>query len=153
MGKTILDSINIEITCINVASDSEIALQWIRSSRKLSIFVTSQKDRILRLKTQIEAKSIPVHLFHVPTHNPADVGTRGTTASLISEHDWVRGPRWLEHDQQTWLIRSIDNLSSDQSDEEIEDNQHVNDETTNESAESSCLIIDLARFSRYKTAL
>ncbi|KAK6735714.1 hypothetical protein RB195_018755 [Necator americanus] len=112
------------------------------------------KDRILRLKTQIEVKSIPVHLFHVPTHhNPADVGTRGTTASLISEHDWVRGPRWLECDQQTWLIRSIDNLSSDQSYEEIEDNQHVNVEATNESAESFLLIIDLARFSRYKTAL
>ncbi|KAK6750546.1 hypothetical protein RB195_002489 [Necator americanus] len=154
MAKTILDSINIEIISVNVASDSEIALQWIRSSRKLPIFVTNQKDRILRLKTQIEVKSIPVHLFHVPTHhNPADVGTRGTTASLISDHDWVRGPRWLEHDQQTWLIRSIDNLSCDQFYEEIEDNQHVNVETTNESAESSRLIIDLARFSRYKTAL
>ncbi|KAK6736395.1 hypothetical protein RB195_019213 [Necator americanus] len=154
MAKTILDSINIEIISVNDASDSEIALQWIRSSRKLPIFVTNQKDRILRLKTQIEVKSIPVHLFHVPTHhNPADVGTRGTTASLISDHDWVRGPRWLEHDQQTWLIRSIDNLSCDQFYEEIEDNQHVNVETTNESAESSRLIIDLARFSRYKTAL
>ncbi|KAK6761333.1 hypothetical protein RB195_022408 [Necator americanus] len=85
MAKTILDSINIEIIRVNVASDSEIALQWIRSSRKLPIFVTNQKDRILRLKTQIEVKSIPVHLFHVPTrHNPADVGTRGTTASLIT---------------------------------------------------------------------
>ncbi|KAK6762425.1 hypothetical protein RB195_023226 [Necator americanus] len=89
MAKTILDSINAEIVCVKVASDSEIAK--------------------LKALTKLN--------------------------------------------QQSWLIRCIDSLGSYESYEEMEDNKHVNVESTNRSAKSSPSIADLARFSRYRTAL
>ncbi|CAJ0606944.1 unnamed protein product [Cylicocyclus nassatus] len=154
MANNILQAITTQLCAINIASDSEIALFWIKSSRKLPTFVSNQKERISKLKAHLESRCVPVHFYHIATqHNPADVGTRGITAMAGSEHDWVRGPKWLENDPQSWLLKSIDSLRSDYSYEEIDDKKQVAAEIIVDAPLPSRVVIDLQRFSRYKTAL
>ncbi|KAK6028965.1 hypothetical protein OSTOST_04935 [Ostertagia ostertagi] len=82
---------------VNIVTDSEVALCWIKSSRKLPVFVSNQCVRIHKLRSQIESENVTVQFFHVPTsYNPADAGTRGLSKEQIISSAWVKGPCWLE---------------------------------------------------------
>ncbi|EYB96025.1 hypothetical protein Y032_0154g2997 [Ancylostoma ceylanicum] len=109
LSKAVASNMNGHIEEINIVTDSEIALCWLKSSKKLPIFVSNQRERIVDIREQLKSEAIPMQFFHVDTaHNPANVGTRGLTAEQIDKHDWVRGPRWLEHDPETWPLKPID---------------------------------------------
>ncbi|KAK6735924.1 hypothetical protein RB195_018905 [Necator americanus] len=155
LGKSILQNLDHNIDHFNLVTDSEIALQWINSSRKLPTFIINQKDRIEKIKSQVESKGISVNFFHVPTHtNPADAGTRGLTSSQLDSHNWVRGPQWLALEPSSWKLRSIDTLNGKEIMEEMEtfENPHVEEsESNNDNANS--MFVDLSRFSRFRTAL
>ncbi|KAK6028966.1 hypothetical protein OSTOST_04936 [Ostertagia ostertagi] len=85
------------VETVNIVTDSEVALCWIKSSRKLPVFVSNQCVRIHKLRSQIESENVTVQFFHVPTsYNPADAGTRGLSKEQIINSAWVKGPRWLE---------------------------------------------------------
>ncbi|VDL65790.1 unnamed protein product, partial [Nippostrongylus brasiliensis] len=141
------------ITRASIVTDSEIALYWLNSSKKLPPFVTNQRDRIMKMKNNLETKGIPINFFHVvTTHNPADAGTRGLKADEISNHDWVKGPRWLQNNPDSWPLKSIDCVSKTEEDEIME----ISSQTVITSAKtplSKPQIIDLSRFSNLKKAL
>ncbi|KAK6762531.1 hypothetical protein RB195_023306 [Necator americanus] len=155
LGKSVLENLDHNIDHFNLVTDSEIALQWINSSRKLPAFIINQKDRIEKIKSQVGSKGISVNFFHVPTHNnPADAGTRGLTSSQLDSHIWVKGPQWLALEPSSSKLRSIDTLNGKEIMEEMEtfENPHVEEsESNNDNANSMC--VDLSRFSRFKTAL
>ena len=82
---------------IHMWSDSQIALYWIYSSKRLPQFVS---HRVAEIK-----QSTPAALWkYCPTSdNPADLLTRGLSTEQFNAniHMWMHGPTWL-HDQQQW---------------------------------------------------
>ena len=50
LGKTIVNSSKTDIKEVCIVSDSEIALCWIKSRKKLPVFVANQRERIFSIK-------------------------------------------------------------------------------------------------------
>ncbi|EYB90005.1 hypothetical protein Y032_0224g2703 [Ancylostoma ceylanicum] len=152
LAKTIIGTSRHNISEIYIVSDSEIALYWIKSLKKVPVFVKNQRQRILTLKEQMEANGAKVNFYHVTTdHNPADAGTRGLTAEQINTHEWVRGPRWLTENPAIWPIKSIDATRGET--EEVDIIVASNVQTPNEAKKQESSLIDLARFSEMDKAL
>ncbi|KHJ92975.1 integrase core domain protein [Oesophagostomum dentatum] len=137
---------------VTVSSNSEIALYWTKSSKKLPIFVRNQQERIKTIKQQLETNGVTVNFFHVDTsHNPADAGTRGLTAQQIKDHDWVRGPRWLENLSNSSPLRSIETLTNVIDTEEADIIISTTIDALNNEIHDN--LIDLTRFSKFDTVL
>ncbi|XGW04789.1 hypothetical protein V3C99_015734, partial [Haemonchus contortus] len=140
---------------VNIIADSKVALAWVKTARKLPLFVSNQKERITKLVNQIRVKNINVNFYYVPTtENPADAGTRGLSTEKMSTHSWIRGPKWLTESQNKWPLVSINGIT-----EEIIENviKEVSTATV-EIEETSDIkkptkIIDLKRFSQLNKAL
>ena len=75
---------------IRLWTDSEIALHWLSSPRRLKQFVQNKVDAINRLFG-------PSLWGHTPsTENPADLVSRGCSAqSLFKSSLWLHGPSWI----------------------------------------------------------
>ncbi|EYC34951.1 hypothetical protein Y032_1242g3778, partial [Ancylostoma ceylanicum] len=153
LGATIRSSIRDQISEVSIVSDSEIALYWLKSTKKLPTFVANQCDRIKAIQNDILKGDISTHYYHVVTsHNPADAGTRGLTAIDIANHDWVRGPRWLEKDNTTWPIKSINAIQIPEEDESVSIIPAMNAEIADEDNVHQC-IFQLARYAHLNKAL
>ncbi|VDL79031.1 unnamed protein product [Nippostrongylus brasiliensis] len=139
---------------VNIITDSKVALAWIKSSRKLPVFVANQKERIDNVVKFLRKKHIKVNFYHVPTaENPADAGTRGLSATNWPNHSWLRGPRWLEKTPENWPLTHIDCITEQQSDEsEMETPIAVVEISETCPANKSEKIIDLKRISRLTVA-
>ena len=67
-------------------TDSEIALHWINSNKKLKPFVRNRVDLI-------KSKSDTSQWYHVNSaNNMADILSRGTTYSELMDSTWFSGP-------------------------------------------------------------
>ncbi|EPB65906.1 hypothetical protein ANCCEY_15016 [Ancylostoma ceylanicum] len=153
LGSSILQAVNKGIKEIAVVSDSEIALCWLKTQRKMPIFVANQRDKILKLKMQFEKNGATVRFFHVATDdNPADAGTRGLTAKEIGTHDWVQGPSWMKNDPTTWSLKSMDEIESADSESQYTEVGVQNVEVSKSIARFDP-VIDLSRFSKLDIAL
>ncbi|KHJ85052.1 integrase core domain protein, partial [Oesophagostomum dentatum] len=107
-------------------------------------------------------------IYHVDTaYNPADIGTRGSSATQIVHSSWIQGPQWLNDDRDTWPLKSMEERDDKTSPndwskilrEEIL-GQDINPPSSaamnaNVTAKESNLLplLDLARFSRLNRAL
>ena len=88
--------------------------------------MANQRERIIGIEKQFKESGISLDFFHVDTaHNPADAGTRGLTAQEIDNHDWIRGPRWLQDSPNTWPIKSIDTMREIVSEEYGQNTTHI----------------------------
>ncbi|XP_064642461.1 uncharacterized protein LOC135496842 [Lineus longissimus] len=86
---------------VTLLTDSEIALYWVKSDKKLQQFVKNRVDLIRKL-TKVE------QWFHVRTaDNIADIISRGTTLQGLGSSVWLQGPKWLEDDSITWPINPL----------------------------------------------
>ena len=86
---------------ITYATDSEIALYWLKSTKKLKPFVQNRVNII-------KEKSNPDSWYHVATtDNPADILSRGSTIKNIKHTSWLNGPTWLKDNRDTWPLTSI----------------------------------------------
>ena len=73
------------ITSVHGWSDSTVALHWIKGGGSYKHFVTNRVRKISSDKDFIEWR-------HVDTnHNPADIGSRGCKADLLTDM-WLSGP-------------------------------------------------------------
>lgn len=79
-------------------SDSEVALRWISDSpSRWKLFVANRVSRIQTRTPELAWQYVPTAL------NPADLASRGCTASSIIDHDlWWFGPSWLKHAREAW---------------------------------------------------
>ncbi|KIH53608.1 hypothetical protein ANCDUO_16259 [Ancylostoma duodenale] len=153
LAKTIHTATKEKIWQVNILSVSEIALSWLKTSRKLPLCVDSQKCRILKVRDAIEAIGAQVRFLHVPTTlNPADAGTRGVEALNANNLNWVLGPEWLAKDTYTVHIRDMSEIRihdfAENSDELVFEMSTV----SNEQSVTPSIIL-LLRFSRLTTAL
>ncbi|KHJ88515.1 integrase core domain protein [Oesophagostomum dentatum] len=152
LTNTILSTTN-NIDKVNIVSDSEIALYWIKSMKKAPVFVSNQREKILHLKKQFKNKGVIVAFFHVTTdHNPADAGTRGLNSQQINNHSWIIGPKWLEENPNKWPIKSLDNIPYEEETEQnnVETSVQVQKESENKDDEK---LADLTRFSKMNVLL
>uniref|UniRef100_A0A1I7XF30 RNase H domain-containing protein n=1 Tax=Heterorhabditis bacteriophora TaxID=37862 RepID=A0A1I7XF30_HETBA len=152
LAKEIMDATQSETTRVNIISDSTIALSWLKSTRRLPIFITDQVDRIKKAKQCLEAITARVQFSHVPTeYNVADIGTRGIHVKLLQQSEWLQGPTWLRKEQCTWPIKSINEID-DMNIKEIT----VSDKpicSLNQVTETTPNLIDINRFSNYTKLL
>ena len=82
---------------VRLWTDSEVALHWLSSPRRLKQFVQNKVDAINRLFLF----SFWSHTFS--TENPADLVPRGCTAqSLTKSPLWLQGPSWILN-AASWL--------------------------------------------------
>ena len=71
-------------------SDSQIALCWISSKKRLKPFVTNRVNETQELLPNATWKYIPTH------DNPADLVTRGISFTTLNDSQlWQCGPTWL----------------------------------------------------------
>ncbi|VDI73295.1 Hypothetical predicted protein [Mytilus galloprovincialis] len=98
--------LNISIEEMYLWSDSQCVLKWISTKKELNVFV---KNRIAEIKAHKDVKFMYVNTME----NPADVATRGTTASKLKNDSlWWHGPKWLNYDTQNWKNDSFGDNSS-----------------------------------------
>ena len=86
----------VELTSINLWTDSMTTLWWIRNKKGWKHYVTNRVNEILQ-KTEI------ADWRHCPgTQNPADIGSRGMKSAELKENDlWWNGPEWIG-DRNRW---------------------------------------------------
>ncbi|XP_064631688.1 uncharacterized protein LOC135489978 [Lineus longissimus] len=81
---------------ITYATDSEIALYWLKSEKKLTPFVMNRVNFI-------REKSDSNKWYHVATkENSADILSRGATYEELQSSTWETGPVWLKQDKCEW---------------------------------------------------
>ena len=95
-SKFVLKHLKLEVSSWIVWSDSQCALQWLKSTKPLSVFVENRIKEILRERDV-------TFRYIVSSHNPADLATRGLTFSEINDSSlWWNGPLWLGQDLSVW---------------------------------------------------
>ena len=104
----LVSTIKKELNCLNSVkttfwSDSKVILHYIRNDEKR--FHTFVANRI----AEIRCSSSPEQWRYVPSGlNPADLGSRGTSAAnLLKRTDWLSGPEFLKQQEASWPPNSI----------------------------------------------
>uniref|UniRef100_A0A1I7WCU0 Pao retrotransposon peptidase family protein n=1 Tax=Heterorhabditis bacteriophora TaxID=37862 RepID=A0A1I7WCU0_HETBA len=109
----LLDQLDCTINSIFIWSDSSCALQWLNSSKDLTVFIKNRK--------------VPEHTVfgHLSSpDNPADIISRGSTPyELINSKLWWEGPPWLQSDTTLWP-NNISFTLSDIADKNDETKEH-----------------------------
>ena len=95
LTKFVMDSLKLTRIPIYVWVDSQIALYWIHSQKKLPQFVAHRVTEIHNLIPSASWKYCPSHC------NPADLLTRGLSYTQFQSSSlWINGPNWLPNQQQ-----------------------------------------------------
>ena len=105
--KFVIDSLELTSRPIHVWVDSQIALYWIYSSKKLPEFVAHRVSEINHLLPSVSWKYCP------SSANPADLLTRGLTFKQFqSSTMWLHGPPWLpyQHQWPQWHLEPVSHL-------------------------------------------
>ncbi|XP_068757963.1 uncharacterized protein [Montipora capricornis] len=113
-------------------SDSVDVLWWLRNaSRRFKPFVANRV-------AEIQSSSSSNQWRHVPTeNNPADLATRGVTASgLVCSEIWWQGPGFLREPESEWPENLIQ-PSSSSSQKELRSRGRFSKAETNEGQEST----------------
>lgn len=85
----LISHVEINITACYCYTDSRIVLNWIHQDPHL--YKTYVANRISEVK--IISSSLNISWFHIAgTQNPADLVTRGLTASQLTKSNWFTGP-------------------------------------------------------------
>ena len=78
--------------------DSQTALFWIMNRGEWKQFVKHRVNEILKLSDKRDWRYCPSR------ENPADIGSRGMSASELKENVlWRQGPTWLAESEESWL--------------------------------------------------
>jgi hypothetical protein len=91
---------------ITYTTDSEIALYWLKSDKKLKPFVQNRVNII-------REKSNPNSWYHVATsENAADILSRGASCKELERSTWLTGPKWLTQHRATWPLTEIKEIQT-----------------------------------------
>ncbi|GFV88520.1 integrase catalytic domain-containing protein [Trichonephila clavipes] len=124
-------------------SDSQIALDWLKSSpSRWKIFVANRISRIQKMTSEAS-------WHHVKSQeNPADCASRGIAASKLKVHKlWWSGPQWLSQD--SLHFPSIDLLTSCEEDVKCEEKSSTVLTNVSTSRQGSYLLEIIAKYSSF----
>ncbi|KAK5977842.1 hypothetical protein GCK32_003055 [Trichostrongylus colubriformis] len=103
LTKWIYEEMDLPIDANFIYSDSQIALHWVRSSKKAGTFVENRSAIIRNTMNDLNTRSHRCQLLYIPTtQNPSDCATRGVSAQDFVDHIWWSGPKFLKQPQHTW---------------------------------------------------
>lgn len=77
-------------------TDSSTVLAWIRRQEEWNVFVTNRVNEIKNATPFDAWRHVPGHL------NPADLPSRGCSASQLKKSNWWEGPEWLYTASDNW---------------------------------------------------
>lgn len=124
-------------------TDSEVALHWINSEKKLTQFVQNRVDQI---KSKTELKQ----WFHVRSgENIADILSRGASADELAKSHWLLGPDWLCSEITDWPITQLSTKCSVSLTATVEIENTWDPSTHHDISE----LIDIKRFGDYNKLL
>ena len=136
---------NVRLEQIYMWSDSQIALHWIFSEKRLPLFVANRVQEIHKLLPDATWQYCPTEC------NPADLVTRGISLQTLNNSDlWKQGPSWLANKDQwpTWDHGEVLHLQA--TDEATEDPAVEGDAQPLKNINH---IIDINRFSSWSKLL
>lgn len=137
---------SITINSIIVFSDSQIALHWLKKAepeKEVGRLVHNRLREIKAIAKDLREKGIEMEFGYISTEdNPADIGTRGTTAEEFQQSIWWKGPAQLRQPTELWPPANRTFLLCQGENDEV--NQHILAVQQSESSES---VFDVARFS------
>ena len=136
----------LEYKDITLWSDSQIVLQWLKTSKLLKRFISNRIGEIKQLTINCNWKYCPTNC------NPADLLTRGMNAKQFMENSlWKYGPEWLTTKNMYPDVKlNIDTnsvLSVVSNDDENEDDKIVKGTLGIDT------IMDINKFSSYRKLL
>ena len=123
-------------------TDSTNVLYWVRSkSRSFKPFVANRVGEIQRITDPEEWRHIP------GVENPADLPTRGLTASQITESKlWIEGPEFLKSDESCWPEK-LPNNNADGSSIDVERRKEQTHNTGSHVTVEKPELLDPSKFS------
>lgn len=85
--------------------DSTATLGYIKNDdRQFYMFTTNRVEDIRQL-------SSPEHWYHIPgNQNPADIVSRGASATELAASNWYDGPRFLQQEDITCYLQSRETI-------------------------------------------
>ncbi|RCN24568.1 hypothetical protein ANCCAN_29734 [Ancylostoma caninum] len=98
-------SSTVKISRVLILSDSEIALNWIKSTPRHDVgpFVKNRVTEVRKIMTSLEKSGYQVQFGHISSEgNPADCVTRGLDKQTLSNHFWWNGPSFLRGSSDSW---------------------------------------------------
>lgn len=118
LAKYLKTSLDIQFEQTFLWSDSEIVLNWIRtSSCRFKVYVAQRLGEIHEITNPRDWRYVPSKL------NIADQATKINSFSLDNESPWIKGPTFLWSQMDKWPHKSILHSSNP---EEIEKTEYVN---------------------------
>ncbi|KAK6728555.1 hypothetical protein RB195_005911 [Necator americanus] len=98
-------SSTVTIPRVLILSDSEIALNWIKSTTRHDVgpFVKNRVTEVRKIMTSLKKSGYQVQFGHFSSEwNPADCTTRGLDKQSLSNHFWWNVPSFLQNSSETW---------------------------------------------------
>lgn len=139
---------NCKLTSTRLWSDSKAAIGWCHNEKPLSTFVDNRVQIIRRTGPSVEIRFCPGAM------NPADVATRGLSASDLKNgaHMWWTGAEFLKFDQTCWPENMVNLVSDDELEELARERQKtilvMESKTRAESGKG--VLFDISRFSSFE---
>lgn len=100
--KFVESQLKIQVEGIDLFTDSQCVLKWLRSQKDLSVFV---RNRVKEINSHGD---ITFH-YVKSNENRADIATRGTDIHSLSENRlWWHGPIWLKETEEKWKTSVTD---------------------------------------------
>ena len=114
----IAKEMNLENQDMILWTDSQCVLEWLKQKENDDVFTRNRVNEI--------TKENDITFRYVNTkHNPADIPTRGTTATELKNNKlWWNGPEWLKQDPEEWPLWNTETFNLGNQDQE-EDNQII----------------------------
>lgn len=105
MGARLMHSVVSSLTDVKPElhywTDSSTALAWIQRDKQWATFIYNRVQEIRRLTEPKSWRHVPGNL------NPADLPSRGCSASKLINSGWHRGPHWLRLSPEQWPSASV----------------------------------------------
>ncbi|CAI4220968.1 unnamed protein product [Auanema sp. JU1783] len=99
MIEEIVKEIDTAIEKINIFTDSQVVLCWLRKNPTKKVYVRNRLEKIKKIQESFE--NITVKFFYVNTkNNPADLPTRGVAEINENYYEWLAGLIWYKNEEE-----------------------------------------------------
>ena len=140
------EQLKISVKGINIWTDSQCVLKWLKSEKDLSVFV---RNRVKEINSHRD-----ITFYYITSKdNPADIATRGSDMHSLSWNQlWGQGLIWLKTPEKKWPI--LDKDEEEQTNSEYESEVKNSKQVNNTEVQNTCEVESgLPTYFRYVCAI